>query len=214
VIKSQLACNHFLYKPAGSKPSYRFNVSFVGQPHSNRKKVAEKIKKAGIDLYCFGRGWPAGSVVQEEMIKIFFESKINLNLTKAYGRFDVKALVKIFISKSEGKFRLNSPQSWIDNFRSFVGLRREQIKGRNFEIPGCRGFLISGYADNLSDYYEINKEVVCYKNSDDLINKIKYYLKNEKEREQIAQAGYERTIQEHTYERRFKEIFKIMGLAD
>ena len=41
-----------------------------------------------------------------------------------------------------------------------------------------------------------------------MIDKIKYYLEHNEERESIAQAGYERTIREHTYEKRFNNIFK------
>ena len=32
-----------------------------------------------------------------------------------------------------------------DGMRPFA----EQIKGRNFEIPGCGGFTLSGWAENL-----------------------------------------------------------------
>ena len=45
-----------------------------------------------------------------------------------------------------------------------------------------------------------------------MIDKIKYYSKRNEEREAIAQAGYERTLREHTYEKRFNDIFKTMGL--
>jgi len=45
-----------------------------------------------------------------------------------------------------------------------------------------------------------------------MINKIKYYLEHNEEREAIARASYERTLHNHTYEKRFNHIFKIMGL--
>ena len=45
-----------------------------------------------------------------------------------------------------------------------------------------------------------------------MIDKIKYYLEHNEEREAIARAGYERTLREHTYEKRFNEIFKTIGL--
>ncbi|MHB1830560.1 MAG: glycosyltransferase family protein [Candidatus Micrarchaeaceae archaeon] len=41
---------------------------------------------------------------------------------------------------------------------------------------------------------------------------IEYYLDEEKERDRIADASYKRTIKEHTYEKRFKYIFKCVGL--
>jgi spore maturation protein CgeB len=62
-------------------------------------------------------------------------------------------------------------------------------------------------ADNLSDYYVDGKEVVIFKSMNEMMEKAKYYLEHQEERDKIAKAGYERTIKEHTYEQRFKEIF-------
>jgi len=110
------------------------------------------------------------------MIKVFNQSKINLNLAIA-------------------------STSQID-----------EIKGRNFEIPGCGGFLLTTYANHLEYYYNIGKEIVCFKEINDMKSKIKYYLSNESEREKIAETGYQRTIKEHSYENRFYDILKKIGL--
>jgi len=209
VIHTQWACNHFMYQPV--KTGYLYDVSFVGQPHSDRRKIIGELEQAGVKVSCFGGGWPNGRVSQEKMIEIFSASKINLNLTKSSGGIDIVSLAKIFLSKKNNQMRLNSPVRWFDYFESFLGRRREQIKGRNFEIPGCGGMLLSGYADNISDYYVPNKEMVFFNDTKEMFQKVKYYLSHDQERGEIAQAGYERTINEHTYEKRFQEIFKIMG---
>lgn len=211
VIKTQWASNHFLYKPLNLPKIY--DVSFVGHPHGNRKKIIEKIRKAGINVKCFGQGWPAGRVSQEEMIKIFSGTQINLNLTKSSGNINLITLARIFLKRTNKKLIwIQNPCRWPDNLKSLLDRSREQIKGRTFEIPGCGSFLLSSDADNLGDYYEDGKEIVIYKDIEDLIKKIYYYLKHDKEREAIAQAGYERTLHEHTYEKRFNNIFKILQL--
>lgn len=205
---SQWACNHFLYKPLNLPKIY--NVSFVGQPHSNRRKLIREIEKAGIRVECFGRGWRRGKVSQEEMIKIFSQSKINLNFAKSGGQIGPKLIAKIFLKRKGKSIKLNNPKFWFDNLKAGLAQRRNQIKGRNFEVLGCGSFLLTNYVEGLEEYYQIGKEVVCYQNKDDLIDKIKYYLKNEKERKAIAKAGYQRTFQDHTFEKRFNEIFKII----
>jgi len=211
VIKTQWACNHFLYKPFDLPKIY--DVSFIGQPHSDRRKVADQIRKAGINIKCWGNGWENGRVSQDEMIKIFSQSKINLNLTKSSGGVNFRALVSIFLKRELNKtLKFVSPKYWFSNFQFILNKKREQIKGRNFEIPGCKGFLLTSDADNLTDYYEDGKEIVIYKDINDMIDKIKYYLEHNQEREAIAQAGYERTLREHTYEKRFSNIFKTIGL--
>ncbi|HCJ66449.1 MAG TPA: hypothetical protein DHV62_03780 [Elusimicrobia bacterium] len=174
VILSQWACNHFLYKKLNLP--YNYDVSFVGQPHGDRSKIIKTLKKAGINVETFGFGWPKGRVSTYEMIKIFNQTKINLNLSNA----------------SRG--RIN------------------QIKGRDFEIPGCGGFMITGNNEDLTDYFSVNEEVVTYSDVSDLIEKVKYYLEHNDEREIIRRKAYIRTLNEHTYTKRFSDVFKtILG---
>ncbi|MBI5153126.1 MAG: glycosyltransferase [Parcubacteria group bacterium] len=212
VIKSQWACNDQTYKPVVDA-ILKYDVTFVGQPHSDRKMVAEKIKSAGIHLQCWGNGWPEGRASQEEMIRIFSESRINLNLTKGSGAIDIKQIAKIFLNRrTDNSYGVQSPTMWVNNAKSLWNKRREQIKGRNFEIPGCGGFLLTADADNLGDYYIDGKEIVIFKGVPDLIEKARYYLKHEDERARIAVAGYERTVREHTYKKRFQELLRAMKL--
>jgi len=211
VIKTQWACNHFLYKPFDLSKIYE--VTFIGQPHGNRKEIIEKIRKTSIGIKCWGKGWSSGRISQEKMIKVFSQSKINLNLTKSSGGITLKSSASIFFKKElNGSLGFVKPKYWLGNFQSLLAKKREQIKGRNFEIPGSGGFLLTSDADNLTDYYQSGKEIVIYKDINDMIDKIKYYLEHNEEREVIVRAGYERTLQEHTYEKRFNDIFKIMGL--
>jgi len=205
VIVGGWACNHNLYKPLDVPKKY--DVTFIGQPHGDRKKIVNAIKKAGINIECFGRGWPNGKVSQEEMIKIFNQSKINLNFSKCSGSFGLKYLARIFVDVQNGKIVLKNPATWWGNLKSLIARSQNEIKGRNFEIPGCNAFLISGYAKGLENFYELEKEVVCFQNTKDLIKKIKYYLEHEDEREAIAKAAYERTLKDHTYEKRLNDIF-------
>ncbi|MDI6785870.1 MAG: glycosyltransferase [bacterium] len=172
VIFSQWACNHFLYRKLNLP--YKYDVSFVGQPHGDRPKIIKNLIKYRINVECFGFGWPKGRVSTYEMIKIFNQSKINLNLSNA----------------SRGQIN--------------------QIKGRDFEIPGCGSFMITGFNEALKEFFEIGKEVVVYTDIEDLIEKIRYFLKNDEERERIKEEGYRRVLKEHTYENRFEKIFEAI----
>ena len=90
-------------------------------------------------------------------------------------------------------------------------IKVQQIRRRNFEVTGCGGFLITTPEENLEDYYEPDKEVVIATSPEELIDKSKYYLVHESERENIGRRGYERTIAEHTWTNRFVDIFKHIG---
>jgi len=209
-IFTPLAYNHFRYKLQNLPKIY--DVSFIGRPHGVRKKIIKKLKKAGINVACFSEGWPKGWISHEEMLKVFSQSKINLNLVESSGVL-WKQLGLIFLNrKFDRSIGINSPLKWYENFQTLLAQKRKQIKGRMFRIPGCGGFLLTGYTEKLEDLYIQGKEMDCFFNINELIEKIKYYLSHDEERERIAKAGYERTLRDHTYEKRFNEIFKAIGL--
>ena len=53
-----------------------------------------------------------------------------------------------------------------------------------------------------------DREIVFFKTGDELENLIDYYSKHPDRAEVIAKAGYERTIEKHTWKNRFTAIFK------
>ena len=59
-IKSQWGCNHLLYRKLDLPLQY--DVTFVGQPHGNRREMVDVLKKNGINVRCFGFGWQEGRV--------------------------------------------------------------------------------------------------------------------------------------------------------
>ncbi|EKD67672.1 MAG: hypothetical protein ACD_48C00274G0002 [uncultured bacterium] len=216
VIKTQWACNHFLYHPKDlrhiGEPVLN-TVTFIGQPHGNRKKVIRALQKKQFPVVCYGNGWPQGRISQEKMINMFERSKINLNLTKVSTVRRFPNVVYLLLCKENGVIKLRSWKKIWEDFAIVFQKTREQIKGRNFEVPGCGGFLLTGYAEDLEDYYVDSKEIVMFRGGRDLAKKIAYYSVHSEERKCIAKAGYERTIKDHTYEKRFLELFRLMGLS-
>ena len=101
---------------------------------------------------------------------------------------------------SQSKINLNFSSSSVD--RSL-----KQIKGRVFEVPMCGGFLLTEDSPRLGEFFEEGREVATFKDLEDAIDKIRYYLKNEDEREAMAAAAHTRALKEHTWEKRLKEIF-------
>lgn len=94
---------------------------------------------------------------------------------------------------------------------SFSGSSRrddiKQIKGRVFEVPMCGGFLLTEYVDGIEEYYEIGKEIECFKSTAEAVEKISYYLKHNDKRMEIANNGYQRSFREHTWVKRLTGIF-------
>ncbi len=81
---------------------------------------------------------------------------------------------------------------------------------RLYEVTGSGALLITDAKCNMSDLFEVGKEVVVYNNADELIDLVRYYLTHDQEREAIAKAGQKRTLQEHTYFHRMQELISIV----
>ena len=208
IIRSQWACNSSVYKPI--ETSKDIDVSFAGMRSTAREKMVRGISKYGLSIFLTGFGWDTPRLKIEELVRLFSRSKINLNLNPPTSSLDLKSLGQICFRKSITKivpdFRLTK------NTRAYLDKKIPQIKARPFEVAGCGGFCISGKADDIENYYVPDKEMVFYNSIEDLVDKIRYYLDHHEERERIALAGYKRTQEEHTYEKRFESIFTKIGL--
>lgn len=81
---------------------------------------------------------------------------------------------------------------------------------RLYEATGVGTLLITDWKENLDEIFEPGKEVVAYKSPEECLELIEYYLGHEEEREDIAHAGQERTLKEHTYYQRMQEFVEIV----
>lgn len=81
---------------------------------------------------------------------------------------------------------------------------------RLYEATGVGSCLLTDNLLGLNEIFDIDKEVVGFRNVDEAIEKIKYYLENDEERENIAKAGQKRTLDNYTYEHRAKVIYETL----
>jgi spore maturation protein CgeB len=181
-----------------------FEVSFVGQYHPYREWLVNKIRESGINVKVFGYGWSENSSISfNEMINVFNNSKINLNLSNCVS-FDIRQLFD-FKSNTFIGF-LKSIKLVLTSFYKSDMKLYEMVKARFFEINSCSGFQIGFYAQGLEKVYEIGQEIEIFSTTDELIKKIKFYLENDSERLKIAKQGYLRTLREHDAKLRLDKI--------
>ncbi len=87
------------------------------------------------------------------------------------------------------------------------------VKGRDFEIPGTGGGVyITSYNPDLAQHFVIGKEILCYRNRDEMLELIRYYLTHPEEAGEIARCGRERCIREHRWGHRYEKILGILGI--
>lgn len=85
-----------------------------------------------------------------------------------------------------------------------------QIKGRDFEAPGCGCALLTEASAQIQDYYVPGEEIITYTDADDAVRKAHYYLAHEEELKRVAEKGYQRVLAEHTMEKRIKDIIALI----
>lgn len=231
VIRTQWASGHFMFRRIDVP--LEFDVTFIGQPHGERRRVVEAIRSAGIKVECWGRGWERGKATWDDMIRVFNSSRINLNLSasavpeptdlqiwrerlaKQLDRVGLRAPIRAALKK------LRPPKAVAAQAappppptgKPDPNALPPQIKGRVFEVPGSNGFLLTDKAEDVDEYYKVGEEIAVFSDTDDLIAKIRHYLANEPERAAMCERAYQRTIREHTYAHRHAEIFKAVGLS-
>lgn len=87
---------------------------------------------------------------------------------------------------------------------------KDDINMRVFEALSTGSFLLTNYIPTLGELFKDGKHLVTYKTLDEMVEKAKYFLEHEEEREKIAKAGYEEFTSNHTYKHRIEKILKIV----
>jgi len=201
VIYSPFACNTEIYCKKNLPKIY--DVTFVGGFNPYREWYINKLRKEGINVKTWGIGWGTKMLSSEDMINVFNQSRINLNLSNNIC-FDIRYLLNSnrSIRKTLNIWKHTFLAKRQSDFKTI-----EQVKGRHFEINACGGFQISYYVEGLEKLYNIGEEISLFVSPDDLVQKVKYFLDHNDERESIAIRGLDRTIKDHTIEKRLNDIF-------
>lgn len=210
VFHSQWGFNNFLFKK-NKIEKHIYDVSFIGISYGERKNIINFLIKNNLFINCWGYGWEKGRIEQDEMYNIFSKSIINLNFSLGSDQLNLKKFLKIFLNKNNNnKINFNNIKDIIINAKHFLKKTSSQIKARVFEVTGCGGFLLTEYAPYLDQYFDIKNEISIFYDKKDLKDKINFFLKNSNQSKIIANNGYLRTIKDHTYEKRFNEIFNYL----
>jgi spore maturation protein CgeB len=81
---------------------------------------------------------------------------------------------------------------------------------RLFEATGAGAMLLTDWKANLQDVFDVGREVAAYRTAEDCAEMIRHYLTHEEARQSMARAGQARTLRDHTYRIRMKELIDIV----
>lgn len=109
--------------------------------------------------------------------------------------------IDMFALLARAKIALNRHIDVADNYANNM---------RIYEATGMGALLLTDAKRNLSELFEPGREVVSYADDDELVERVWYYLEHEDERAEIAAAGQARTLAQHTYKDRMRELVELL----
>ena len=92
-----------------------------------------------------------------------------------------------------------------------LGIGNTGYQLRVFEALGCRSFLLTNEIDMKNRLFK-DKEHLVYFNERNIEDIIDYYLKQDDERESIAENGYREVCAKHTFKHRVAQMLDDTGL--
>lgn len=212
-------------------------VSFVGANYAIRARHSAHLLENGVDVHLYGPGWQWGSSSRwrgnAKRMKKWIEAGLSPS-ADARRRAAAELAEHDFRRNLASRFPRNvhGPVSDDDLIalysRSQISLGflevhdahnpllplRRHLHLREFEAPMSGALYCTGYMDELAEMFDIDREVVVYRNSYELLDKARYYLAHPAEADAIRNAGRERALRDHTYQRRFEWLFSELHLEN
>ncbi|MBI5469351.1 MAG: glycosyltransferase family 1 protein [Deltaproteobacteria bacterium] len=164
------------YKKAGMKKT--IDVSFVGDVANKieRQGYLDFLRDNGVSVEVFGTGTRNGQISLDEMVRVFNSSKINLNFTKISLRNAIRK-------------------------EPLINLRLRQVKGRIIEAALCGGFVLTEYVPGIEEVFEPGREIAAFDSREEMLEKTRYFLRHDKERDEIAFNGFTRATRDYDVEK-------------
>lgn len=85
------------------------------------------------------------------------------------------------------------------------------VHGRYFEAAACGGFMIAEYKADLEREFDIGKELVCFREWEELRELIHFYRRHETARREIAARARARHLRQHTTKHRLRGLLPTIA---
>ena len=231
-IYAQMAANPHVYRPYDVPREY--DVTFVGQRYADRPEYVEYLLRNEVDIRVWGPGWtadrtygekaPGAGVSARYMVRhpraatfklaaharrrlvdlVALPPSARRRIAQVAGpSLPFEELVKMY---SRSKISLGFSTCGDSRYRDKHKIR--QIHLRDFEAPMSGALYFVEHQQELEDFYEVDREIVCYRSREELLEKARFYLAHPEEASRVRKAGYERAQRDHTWRRRLDQLFQ------
>jgi spore maturation protein CgeB len=180
-----------IHRPHNLPDSYRIayggEVGFIGDWESPRAKTIDFIGNCGIAVRVWGTRWHKCRF-KNNNVKLELKPLFNDEYAIAICKFDINLG---FLRKGN----------------------RDQSTTRSVEIPACGGFMLAERTVEHLALFDEGKEAEFFGCNEELLEKLKFYLRHQDRREEIAAAGRQRCLKSgYSNRNRLEMMFKTLPI--
>lgn len=113
---------------------------------------------------------------------------------------------------------LPTEEAYLEHFRRCAininlvnGNAETGLNMRHFEITAAGGFMLCQDRPELHDCFAVGRECDVFRDEEDLLEKVRYYLEHPRQRVEIAAAGQRRTLSEHLFSHRLGSVMDTVS---
>jgi len=167
-----------------ARAEYSADIATAGNLYPNRVAVFSQLREFDVAIW----GAPPPGWLDVSLIRPMIRAR--------FVAHDEKA--KAFLAARIVLNNLHPAEIWGVNCRAF-------------EACGIGAFQMISWRPGLSQLFRDGVEIVAYRDMNDLLEKVRYYLANEAARDRIAAAGHARAHAEHTYRHRLELLLATLA---
>ena len=208
------------------KNDFVFSGSLIsgGDFHSQRIRLIERILEANIEIGLYVNLENKYRIKAKQSIYLFSKLLKKINAENIFSNLRITQYGKTWVDSYSDTLMKHKKSALygFDMFNLFldskivlnfhIGVAGDYAGNmRMFEVTGVGSCLLTDNKKNMSELFNSGSEVIVYDNPQDCIDKVKWLLDHDDEREKIALAGQQKTLTCHTVENRCKSIIEIIN---
>lgn len=194
-----LAANTDVFNPQKVEEEFKSDICFVGYPYPDRLKILEfLLLNTSYKISVVGN-WS----------RYLRNYRQNKNLIINEGWVEPPKVADYY---NGAKIVLNShrPSNLRQN-KNKLGIVGKSINNRTFDVAACAAFQLIEFKEDLANHFVENKEIVAFRDMEELVDKIHYYMAADIERTNIANKARDRVLKEHTFQHRIDKMLSLIG---
>ncbi|WP_332694906.1 CgeB family protein [Halalkalibacter lacteus] len=199
---------HAYYLPLGTDPEIyypttpakEYDICLVGYPYPERVKMIHfLLEKTNFSIQVVGSQW------EKKLGKVKHSSKLTI-----HSRWVPPIDTKNHYNRASINLNTHRPFNLKQN-KNTRGVVNESINNRTFDIASCGAFQLIEFKPDLPQHFFSGKEIVSFNNNDELLKKVKYYLRHSNKRQEIAANAREKVLNNHTFVHRMNNMVNIIN---